>query len=154
MATGQRVDPYRNFNFLVEIDGITQAGFMDCSGFGANTDPIEYREGNENPGTDPKTMRKLPGMTKYNNITLKWGLTDSKELYEWYRDVSKGKDLVKNKLRKSGSIIVLDLEGQEKVRWNFKNAWPTKWDGSDFTSKGNDVAVETLEIAHEGIELA
>lgn len=147
--TGQRVDPYRNFNFLVEIDGITQAGFMDCSGFGANTDPIEYREGNENPGKSPKTMRKLPGMTKYNNLTLKWGLTDSKELYEWYLKISKGEIV-----RKNGSIVVLDLEGTEKVRWNFFNGWPTKWDGPDFTSKGNDVAVETLEIAHEGVELA
>jgi phage tail-like protein len=119
MATGERKDPYRNFNFLVEIDGITQAGFTDCSGFGASTDPIEYREGNDNPGTDPKTMRKLPGMTKYNNITLKWGLTDSKELYNWYRDISKGKIA-----RKNGSIIVLDLEGAEKARWYFKIGWP------------------------------
>jgi phage tail-like protein len=149
MPTGQRVDPLRNFNFLVEIDGITQAGFQDCSGFGASTDPIEYREGNENPGRDPITMRKLPGMTKYNNITLKWGLTDSTELYDWYRDITKGMDV-----RKNGSIIVLDTQGQEKVRWNFKNGWPTKWDGPDFTSKGNDIAIETLEIAHEGIELA
>jgi phage tail-like protein len=149
MPTGQRVDPYRNFNFLVEIDGITQAGFQDCSGFGASTDPIEYREGNENPGRDPITMRKLPGMTKYNNITLKWGLTDSTELYDWYRDITKGVDV-----RKNGSIIVLDTQGQERVRWNFRNGWPTKWDGPDFTSKGNDVAIETLEIAHEGIELA
>ena len=149
MPTGQRVDPLRNFNFLVEIDGITQAGFQDCSGFGASTDPIEYREGNENPGRDPITMRKLPGMTKYNNITLKWGLTDSTELYDWYRDITKGMDV-----RKNGSIIVLDTQGQERVRWNFRNGWPTKWDGPDFTSKGNDVAIETLEIAHEGIELA
>lgn len=149
MATGQRVDPYRNFNFLVEIDGITQAGFMDCSGFSANTDPIEYREGNENPGSDPKTMRKLPGMTKYNNITLKWGLTDNAELYEWYRDITKGKVE-----RRNGSIVVMDLDGKEKVRWNFRNGWPTKWDGPDFSSKGNDVAVETLEITHEGIERA
>ncbi len=149
MPTGQRVDPLRNFNFLVEIDGITQAGFQDCSGFGASTDPIEYREGNENPGRDPITMRKLPGMTKYNNITLKWGLTDSTELYDWYRDITKGMDV-----RKNGSIIVLDTQGQERVRWNFRNGWPCKWDGPDFTSKGNDVAIETLEIAHEGIELA
>ena len=144
MATGQRVDPYRNFNFLVEIDGITQAGFSDCSGFGSSTDPIEYREGGEN-----KTVRKLPGLTKHNNITLKWGLTDSKELYDWYGDIVNGKIQ-----RKNGSIIVLDLEGNEKVRWNFFNGWPTKWDGPDFTAKGNDVAIETLEIVHEGIERA
>jgi phage tail-like protein len=144
MATGQRVDPYRNFNFLVEIDGITQASFSDCSGFGATTDPIEYREGG-----DTKTVRKLPGLTKYPNITLKWGLTDSRELYDWYRDVVDGKIV-----RKSGSIILLDLEGNEKVRWNFFEAWPTKWDGPDFTAKGNDVAIETLELAVEEVKRA
>lgn len=144
MATGQRVDPYRNFSFLVEIDGITQAGFSDCSGFGASTDPVEYREGGET-----KTVRKLPGLTKYTNITLKWGLTDSRDLYDWYRDVVNGKIE-----RKSGSIILLDLEGNEKVRWNFFDAWPTKWDGPDFTAKGNDVAIETLELAHEKVERA
>ena len=137
-----RVDPYRNSNFLVEIDGITQAGFSDCSGFGASTDPIEYREGGENT-----TVRKLPGMTKYPNITLKWGLTDSTELYAWYLGVVKG-----DVQRKNGSIIVLDGTGQEKLRWNFYNGWPTKWDGPDFSAKSNDVAIETLEIAHEGIE--
>jgi phage tail-like protein len=139
-----RTDPYRNFNFLVEIDGITQAGFSDVTGFGASTDPIEYREGGENT-----TVRKLPGATKYSNITLKWGLTDSRELYEWYRQVIKG-----NVQRKNGSIIVLDLDGQEKIRWNFFHAWPAKWDGPDMSAKGNDVSIETLELAHEGIERA
>ena len=144
MATGQRVDPYRNFNFLVEIGGVTQAGFTDCSGFGSTTDPIEYREGGENT-----TVRKLPGMTKHTNITLKWGLTDSTELYDWYRNIVTGKVD-----RRNGSIVVLDLEGKETIRWNFFQGWPTKWDGPDFSAKGTDVAIETLEIAHEGIERA
>lgn len=144
MATGKRVDPYRNFNFLVEIDSITQAGFTDASGFGASTDPVEYREGGDN-----RTPRKLPGITKYTNITLKWGLTDSKELYQWYRDVTQGKVQ-----RRNGSIVLLDLDGTEKVRWNFFEAWPTKWDGPDFTAKGNDVAIETLELVVENIERA
>src|SRR5688500_12353954 len=104
-----RVDPYRNYNFLVEIDGITQAGFAECTGFASNNDPMEYREGNEAP-----TVRKLPGMTKYANITLKWGLTDSDELFKWYTDITKGKIQ-----RKNGSIVVMDVDGTEKVRWNF-----------------------------------
>ena len=137
-------DPYRNCNFLVEIDGITQAGFTDCTGLGADTDVIEYREGGENT-----TVRKLPGLTKYSNITLKWGLTDSRELYDWFRNVITG-----TVQRKNGSIIVLGLDGQERLRWNFVNAWPAKWDGPDFTAKGNDVAIETLELAHEGVERA
>jgi phage tail-like protein len=138
-----RVDPFRNFNFKLEIQGLTVGGFSDVTGFGASTDPIEYREGGEN-----RTVRKLPGMTKYTNVVLKWGLTDSKVLYEWYRDVVNGKIV-----RRSGSIVVYDIDGlTEKVRWNFFEAWPTKWDAPDFTAKGNDIAVETLELAVERIE--
>ena len=145
MATGARVDPYRNFNFTLEIDGIEQGGFSDCTGFGASTDPIEYREGGFNT-----TNYKLPGQTKYPNITLKWGLTDSRELYDWYRDVTKG--IVS---RRNGSIILHDLTGkQEVMRWNFFEAWPTKWDGPDFSAKGTDVAIETLELAVERVERA
>jgi phage tail-like protein len=144
MPLGQRIDPYRNFNFLVELDGITQAGFSDASGFGSTTEPVEINEGGFNTAS-----HKFVGRTKQNNITLKWGLTDSPELYNWYRDVVNGRIQ-----RRNGSIIVLDLEGKEKVRWNFFNAWPTKWDGPDFNAKGNEVAIETLEIAHEGLERA
>jgi len=144
MPTGTRVDPYRNFNFLVEIDGISQARIAECTGFGASNDPMEYREGGEN-----RTVRKLPGMTKYPNIVLKWGLTDSDELYKWWKNIVNGKAD-----RRNGSIILLDMEGNEKVRWNFINAWPTKWDGPDFNAKGNEVAIETLELANEGTERA
>lgn len=138
-------DPYRNFNFLVEIEGITQAGFTDVSGFSGDNAPIEYREGGM-----VTNVRKLPGMTKYSNITLKWGLTDSHDLYDWFRDVTQGKVA-----RKNGSIIVRDLDGvTEKVRWNFSGAWPTKWTGPTFTAKGNDVAIDQLDLAVETIERA
>ncbi len=140
-----RKDPYRNCNFLVEIDGITQAGFTDCSGLGSTTEPVEYREGGDN-----STPRKLPGQTKYTNISLKWGLTDSHELYDWYRKVVTGKTE-----RRNGSIVVLDADGvTEVVRWNFFNAWPTKMEGPSFSAKGSEIAIETLEIAHEGVERA
>jgi phage tail-like protein len=142
MATGTRVDPYRNFRFKVEIDGLLVGGFRECSGFGSNTEPIEYREGGDNT-----TPRKLPGLTKHNNITLKWGLTDSHILYDWYRNIVDGRIE-----RKGGSIILFDLEGNEKVRWNFENGWPTKLDGPNLDATANDVAIETLEIAHEGIK--
>jgi len=142
MANAARVDPFRNFNFLVEIHGITQAGFTDCSGFSASNDPIEYREGGH--VTSP---RKLPGMTKYSNITLKWGLTDSRELYDWFRDVVNGKID-----RRNGSIIVRDLDGTPKARWDFYDAWPTKFDHPDFSAKSNEVAIETLELVVERLE--
>ena len=102
------------------------------------------REGGENT-----TLRKLPGMTKHSNIVLKWGLSDDIELYKWHRDAVNG-----NVQRKNGSIVLLDRQGQEKIRWNFINAWPSKWDGPDFNAEGNDVAIETLELAHEGVERA
>ena len=144
MSVGARVDPYRNFNFLVEIDGITQAGFSDVTGFDATVDPIEYREGGQ-----VTSARKLPGMAKYSNITLKRGLTDSAELYEWFRQTANG--VIE---RRNGSIILLDLEGQEKLRWNFFEAWPTKWDAPDFSAKGNEVAIESLELVVERVERA
>jgi phage tail-like protein len=138
----ERTDPYRNFNFALELGGTTLGYFTDCTGFGASTDPIEYNEGGNN-----FTTLKIPGRTKYTNIVLKWGLTDSRELWDWYQDIINGK--IK---RKNGSIVVYDVDGlTEKVRWNFFNAWPTKWDGPDFSAKGNEIAIETLEIAHEGM---
>lgn len=144
MPTGTRIDPYRGYNFLVEIDGITQAGFQEVSGLDASTDAIEYREGN-----DPNHVRKLPGLNKYSAISLKRGISDSGELWKWYRTVVDGKPE-----RKNGSIILLDDTGQEKIRWNFVNAWPTKWTGPSFNSTSNAVAVETLEIAHEEVKKA
>ncbi|HMV13477.1 MAG TPA: phage tail protein [Nitrosomonas sp.] len=134
-----RVDPYKNFRFLLEIDGITQAGFSDCSGFGSNVEVVEYREGGEAP-----TVRKLPGKTSYPDITLKWGITDSRDLYDWHLSAING-----NLVRKNGSIILQDDLGQEKVRWNFFTAWPSKYDGPDLSAKGNDVAIDTLTISCE-----
>ena len=142
MATGTRKDPIQNFRFRVEIDGITQAGFSEATGFDATVDVIDYREGN-----DPTHVRKLSGLTKYGNITLKWGTTDSMELYKWHLDVINGKVD-----RKHISIIVLDEVGNDRARWNFVNAWPTKYDPADLNAKGNDVSIELLEIVHEGME--
>jgi phage tail-like protein len=142
MAVGQRVDPFDDLNFKVEIDGIVRAAFQQCSGFDSTIDVIEHREGGENT-----TLRKLPGLTKYSNITLKWGMTDDMELYNWHRDAVLGR-----LQRRNGSIVLLDREGNENARWNFFNAWPTKYDGPELNAEGNDVAIETLELAHEGIE--
>lgn len=141
MAVGDRNDPYRAYNFLVEIDGITRAGFRECSGLDASQDPIDYRE-----GTDPLTVRKLPGMNKFSNITLKWGITDDTELWDWREQAMGGKVE-----RKNGSIVLMDDTGEEQARWNFREGWPTKWTGPSFNATGNEVAIETLEIVHEGI---
>lgn len=139
-----RVDPYKNFRFLVEIDGIVQAGFTDCTGLGSHVEPVEYREGG-----DPNAVRKLPGKVTYPDITLKWGVTASTELYDWHMAAVKG-----NIARKNGSVILQDDTGAEAVRWNFFNAWPNKWDGPAFNAKGNEVAIETLAVSCERVERA
>jgi len=144
MALGNRKDPYRVYNFIVEIDGITRAGFRECSGLDTSQDPIDYRE-----GTDPLTTRKIPGMVKYSNISLKWGMTDDTEFWEWRQKAMDGKVE-----RKNGSIVLLDDTGAEKWRWNFRDGWPTKWTGPSLNATGNEVAIESLEIVHEGISKA
>jgi phage tail-like protein len=138
-------DPYRNFRYLVEIDGITQFGFNDVSGLSMTTDPIEYREGGE-----PSYTRKLPGQTKFSNIVLKWGITDNHEMIDWYEQLVQKGQVV----RKSGSVILMDTEGNEKVRWNFFNAWPTKYTVPELSAKGNEIAIDVMELAVEHMERA
>lgn len=138
-----RKDPYAAFNFLVEIDNVTVAGFSECSGINTETDAIEYRTGD----TDI-TVTKLPGLKKFGNITLKRGFTASKELWEWRKKVLDGKTE-----RQSGSIVLQNEARQEALRWNFREGWPRKWEGPTFNAKTNEVAIETLEIVCEGIAL-
>lgn len=139
-----RTDPYRVYKYKVEIDGITRGGFREASGLDSSQDPIEYRE-----GTDELHAKKLPGLNKSSNISLKWGITDDAQLWEWRKKSIDGKVE-----RKNGSIVLYNDAGEEKIRWNFIEAWPTKWTGPSFNATGNEVAIETLEIAHEGLTKA
>jgi phage tail-like protein len=144
MATAARNDPISAFNFIIEIDGVVVGGFAECSGLQTETPPIEYRTGAEDI-----TVRKLPGLRKYPNIVLKRGYTNSRELWEWRKKVINGRTD-----RRSGSITLLDEARQKALEWKFREAWPTKWDGPTLNAKNNEVSIETLEIAHEGLELA
>ena len=143
MTTGTIVDPHGNHRFLVEIDGIARASFQECTGFDSTVEVKEYREGGDN------VVRKLPAQTKYSNIQLKWGMTDDVELYEWHQRVADG-----NVERKNGSIVLLDRKGDEVARWDFVRAWPTKWDGPNLNAESNDLAIEMVELVHEGIRRA
>ena len=137
-----RKDPYKGYNFTVEIDGIHRAGFREASGLDSSQDPVEYREGDEKA----LTARKLSGLNKYSNVTLKWGISDDKDLEQWRQSLADGK-----MERKNLSVVLLDDTGSEKARWNLREAWPTKWSGPSFNATSNDVAIESLEITHEGI---
>ncbi len=140
-----RNDPYRNFRFKVVIDGIqVTGGFAEATIPDTTTDPVDYREGN-----DPTFQRKLSGLTKYGNITLKKGLIDSMALYEWRKLVE---DSGAVKARKSISLILVDEENNEKAQWDIMDAWPTKYSSSGFSAKANEVVIETLEIVHEGVK--
>jgi phage tail-like protein len=143
MAGSARNDPYKVFNFIVEIDGISAAGFTECSGLSTTTDVIEYREGNERSGA-----RKLPGLTKFTNIVLKRGMTRSRDLWNWRKTVIDG--AVE---RKSGAIVLLADDRTPVGRFRFRDGWPTKWEGPALNAKSSEVAIETLEIAHEGLEV-
>jgi len=141
MVLGQRIDPYLAFNFKVEIRGLVVAGFSEVSGLQAETETEDYREGGLN-----QYVHKLAKLTKYPNLVLKRGLTDSEVLWQWHQQVVAG-----TIQRQNGSVILLDATSTEKWRWNFSQAYPVKWMGPDFKADGNSVAIETLELVHNGI---
>jgi phage tail-like protein len=146
MAT--RIDPIRNFRFQLEIDNITRAGFSEVAIAETTVEAVDYRE-----GSDPPHVRKLSGLTKYGSITLKGGMTtgaNSLELFKWHKDVSDG--LIAER-RRNIAISVLDESGKsETARFVISDAWPIKYDPSDLNGKGNEVMIELLELANEGIE--
>lgn len=145
MPDGARNDPYGQFNFVVEIDGIPVAGFSEVSGLTTDTNVVEYREGNE-PNA---TTRKLPGLIKYSNIVLKRGWTKDTKLWDWRKKVLDGKTQ-----RTTGTITLRDEARQPALSWNFREGWPCKWEGPALNGKTSEVAIESMEIAHEGLELA
>jgi phage tail-like protein len=141
MATGDRKDPFRGFNFKLEIDGVSRNGFRECTGLDAKTAPVDYREGDHKGNV----VSKLTGLNTYSNITLKWGSTDDHSLWDWRKTVIDGKTQ-----RKNGSIVLMDEAGEEKTRWNFVAGWAAEWTGPSFNATANEVAIETLVIVHEG----
>jgi phage tail-like protein len=143
MAT-TRVDPYRGFNFRVELDNTAVASFRECSGLTMTTDAVDYRE-----GTDiPLSVRKLTAIRKFVNIVLKVGITQNKDLWNWYKNILNG---VPD--RRNGAIVLQDEEHSDVLRWQFENGWICKWEGPSMNATSNDVAIESIEICHERLEL-
>ena len=140
-------NPYGAFNFVVSIGGDTIAAFQDVSGLDSENTPMEYRE-----GADPmNTVRKLPGMEKYPNCTLKRGITGSLYLWNWRKEVRDGgasfppvRDVV----------IELNNDQHESVlKWKLTNAWCCKLSGPTLNAKGNEIAVESMELAYDRLDI-
>jgi phage tail-like protein len=139
-----RHGPYRRTRFLLEIEETGKAGFSRCQLPASRTDVVEYREGN-----DPPTPRKLWNLNEYGRLVLESGVTqDSIELYEWRQLVEQGKV---DGTRRDIAVVVLGEEGEPGPRWEFRNAWPACYVPPDLRATGTDVAIERLEIVHEGM---
>lgn len=135
-------DPFASFNFKLEIEGITIAGFSEVTGLNSESNVIDYREGDE--GITP---RKLSGLNKFGNLTLKRGISIDKQLYDWRKTVVEG-DIT----RKNVSIVLQNEKHDEVARWNIFNAWISKMMVPDLKANANEMGIETVEITHEGVE--
>jgi phage tail-like protein len=140
----QRDNPYLNFNFLVDIGIGDEIGFSEADVGSGEIEVIEYREG----GDRVNSARKLPGLAKYSNVTLKRGITGRTDLFEWWKSVRDGQVQ-----RRNVTITLLDEQRQSVWRWHLRDAWPVKIVAPTLNATGNEVAIETLELAHEGLEI-
>jgi phage tail-like protein len=143
--SGEYVDPYRAYNFKLVIQGVTEGHFTECSGLGIKVHPIKYREG----GTS-QVVHVIPSYVEYADITLRYGLTNSTDLWNWFMMVVNGQVV-----RKNVSILLLDSTGvTEVMRWDLLNAWPNEWRGAPLDAKAHELAIETLTLVFEGLRRA
>lgn len=143
VATGSQIDPYRAYNFKLEIRGVTEAHFTACSGLCVEIDAIEYREAGHG-----EVILKIPGQVHYGDVTLQFGLTKSTEIWKWLMTAVQGKVQ-----RKNVSVIMVDADGvTEVLRWNLSNAWPSKWQGASLNALCQEVAIESITLVFDGLE--
>ena len=141
MADDRR-DPFRTFNFRLEIDDIPVAAFSDVGGLQSDGEIADYRTGMD----IPLTMRRIPGLRKFGPITLKRGMVSDTTLWDWYRNIVNGKQD-----RRNGSVILMDEQRNDVLRWHFESGWPNKISASDLKASGNELAVESVELIVEDI---
>ena len=138
-----RTDELVGCRFAIDIQGMLVAVFTECNGLSAEVEIEPYSEGGLND-----YEHKLPGRTKYSNVTLKSGVASSIDLWDWFHSAATG-----SIIRKDLSIVLYQQDQREFMRWNLVQAWPTQWQGPDFTAGSTDIAVHSLELAHNGISL-
>jgi phage tail-like protein len=135
-------DPYSGFRFRVEILGLQVGGFTEASGLERETQVEDFREGGLNDYT-----HKLATLTKYQNLTLRRGIADATELWQWHEDVINGKIE-----RRQINVVLIDAAGGDTWRWVFEKAYPVKWSGAALNAATNAVFVESVEFVHHGIK--
>ncbi len=144
-ASGRESDPLISFQFAIEVGGMVTGYFTECSGIGSEHEVIEHKvvqDGRE-------IVQKIPGRLKWNDVTLKRGITDNLEIWEWRALVEQGK---MKEARKNCSIIMFDRNHEPAARWDFINAWPSKVSGPEVKADSNDYGIEELVIVHEGMQ--
>jgi phage tail-like protein len=140
---GVFVDPYRAYNFKLIIQGVTEGHFTECSNLGIKVDAISSREGGQS-----QVVHRIPGRVEYADVTLRYGLTLSMELWNWLMTGVKGKVE-----RKNVSIAMLDSDGVgEVLRWNLVNAWVAEWRGAVLDALGHQIAIESITLVFETLE--
>lgn len=139
-------DPLISFHFGIEIMGKVSGYFTECSGLGSEHEVIEHKVVDEK---GREIVQKLPGRMKWQDVTLKRGITKEMDIWAWRKEVEDG-DV--EAARKNGSIIMFDQNLNEVARWNFERAWPLKVTGPSLQSDSNAFGVEEIVITHEYIE--
>lgn len=142
--TNVRMDPYRTYNFRLEIDNTMVAAFNEVSGLSSDGEAVDYRTGVDLP----LTPRKLPGLRKSGPVTLKRGMIHDSTLWDWYRNIATG-----TPDRRNGSVILMDETHHDVLRWHFENAWPNKIEGPSLKASASEVAIESIELIVEDITL-
>jgi phage tail-like protein len=146
MSPTRNTDPLLAFTFGLEVQGIITGYFTEVSGVSSENEVVEHKV--TDPSTHREHVQKVPGRIKWTDITLKRGVTNIMDIWDWRQMVVDG-DM--NKARKNGSIILYDRSYSEIARWDFTNGWPSKVTGPTFKADSNDFAVEELTIVHEGL---
>jgi phage tail-like protein len=138
-------DPAFTGRFKFKLDNIDIGMFTEVSGLSVQIDVEELVEGGQN-----QFVHKLPGRMKWPNLVLKRGYTGDHELYDWAAARTDNGDVIRRQI----AITLMDQAGNPVKRWEFTNAWPVKWELSELDASKNEVSIETIEIAHEGLSLA
>jgi phage tail-like protein len=140
---GTYVDPYRSYNFRLEINGVTEAYFHECANIGVKVQTLKWRSGGNN-----QVVHCLPGRVEPTDIILRCGVSSSKDMWNWLQTAVQGRVE-----RKNISLVLLDNDGAtEAVRWNLMQSWISEWRGATLSALSSGVAIEEMVLVYETLQ--